>query len=106
MSLRQAIAEAEGAGGWKPAGTVRQPRAPATIQPAAARPAYSAGLTDREVEVLHLLAHGLTNAQIAAQLIISPHTVHVHLRAIFGKLGVSSRTAAARFAIDHHLVAP
>ena len=55
-----------------------------------------AGLTVREVEVLTLLAEGLSNGDIAERLVISPRTVHAHLRSIFGKLGVSSRTAALR----------
>jgi predicted ATPase/DNA-binding NarL/FixJ family response regulator len=61
-------------------------------------------LTEREREVLRLLAQGLTNPQIAEQLIISPRTVHAHLRAIYGKLEVSSRSAATRFAVEHGLV--
>jgi predicted ATPase/DNA-binding CsgD family transcriptional regulator len=60
-------------------------------------------LTGREVEVLRLLAAGLTNAQIAERLVVSPTTVNAHLRNIYGKLGVTSRLAAARFALDHGL---
>jgi DNA-binding NarL/FixJ family response regulator len=56
----------------------------------------SAGLTSREIDVLHLVADGLTNAEIAERLVLSERTVHAHLRSIFDKLGVSSRTAAAR----------
>jgi DNA-binding NarL/FixJ family response regulator len=56
------------------------------------------------VEVLRLLAQGLTDAQIAAQLIISPRTVNTHLKAIYGKMQVSSRVAATRYAIDQHLI--
>ncbi len=63
-----------------------------------------AGLTKREAEVLRLIARGLTNAQIAEQLVISPVTVNSYLRSIYGKLGVSSRTAAMRYAIDHNLI--
>jgi DNA-binding NarL/FixJ family response regulator/Tfp pilus assembly protein PilF len=62
------------------------------------------GLTAREVEVLRLLAQGLTNPQIAEQLIISPQTVHAHLRSMYSKLGVTTRSAATRFAVDHHIV--
>jgi predicted ATPase/DNA-binding CsgD family transcriptional regulator len=65
---------------------------------------YAAGLTAREVEVLRLLAQGLTYAQIADNLVISRRTVNTHVTSIFGKLDVSSRAAATRFAIDHHLV--
>ena len=65
--------------------------------------ALPAGLTEREADILRLLAQGLTYAQIAQQLIISPHTVNAHLRTIYGKLGVTSRAAATRFAVAHHL---
>ncbi len=67
-------------------------------------PAYPAGLSAREVEVLRLVAQGLTDIQIAEQLIISPRTVTTHLTSIYNKLGVASRTAATRFAIERHLV--
>ena len=63
-----------------------------------------AGLTSREVEVLRLVAQGLTNDEVAERLIISPRTVAKHLEAIYGKLAVTSRTAAARFATTHQLV--
>ena len=65
---------------------------------------YPASLTAREVEVLRLLAQGMTNEQIAKQLVISPRTVNTHLTSIFGKIGVSTRSAATRYAIDHHLI--
>jgi DNA-binding NarL/FixJ family response regulator len=61
------------------------------------------GLTSREVEVLRLVAQGLTNEQVANQLIISPRTVDTHLTSIYGKIGVSSRSAATRYAMEHHL---
>ncbi|HEX6739725.1 MAG TPA: LuxR C-terminal-related transcriptional regulator, partial [Vicinamibacteria bacterium] len=54
-------------------------------------------------EVLTLVAAGLTDAQVAERLFVSQHTVSTHLRAIYGKLGVSSRSAATRFALEHHL---
>ncbi|MGZ3618125.1 MAG: LuxR C-terminal-related transcriptional regulator [Ktedonobacteraceae bacterium] len=62
------------------------------------------GLTTREVEVLRLVACGLTNAQVAEQLVISPRTVNSHLITIYSKIGVSSRSAATRYAIEHKLV--
>src|SRR6266511_2359098 len=68
------------------------------------RGAYPAGLTSREVEVLRLVAQGLTYTQIAERLVISPRTVNHHLTAIYSKLGVSSRHNAMRFALDHDLV--
>jgi DNA-binding NarL/FixJ family response regulator len=61
------------------------------------------GLTAREVEVLRWVASGLSNSEIAAALVISEHTVARHLQNIFGKLGVSTRTAAAAYAFEHHL---
>jgi DNA-binding NarL/FixJ family response regulator len=61
------------------------------------------GLTPREVEVLRLLARGLTNAQIAEELVVSLLTVKAHLRSIYSKLGVASRSAATRYALEHHL---
>ncbi len=67
-------------------------------------PRYPAGLTDREVEVLRLVARGLTDAQVAEELFLSRRTVNAHLRAIYGKLEVNSRAAATRFAIQHDLI--
>jgi DNA-binding NarL/FixJ family response regulator len=67
-------------------------------------PLVPGGLSRREVEVLQLVAEGLTNAQIAERLFLSPKTVSSHLVSIFGKLGVTSRTSATRFAIEHGLV--
>jgi DNA-binding CsgD family transcriptional regulator len=61
-------------------------------------------LTEREVEVLKLVAEGLTNAQIAEQLVLSPLTVNAHLRSIFNKLNVNTRTAAAHQAMELGLV--
>jgi predicted ATPase/DNA-binding CsgD family transcriptional regulator len=67
-------------------------------------PPVPAGLTAREVEVLRLLTQGLTSAQIADQLIISVLTVNGHIRSIYSKLGVTSRSAATRYALEHKLV--
>jgi predicted ATPase/DNA-binding CsgD family transcriptional regulator len=64
---------------------------------------YPAGLSARELEVLKLVARGLTNARIARDLFISPNTVNRHLNSIYHKLGVSSRVAATRFASEHDL---
>jgi DNA-binding CsgD family transcriptional regulator len=62
------------------------------------------GLSARELEVLRLLASGRTNRAIAAELVVSEHTVARHVQNIFRKLGVSSRTAATAFAFEHGLV--
>ncbi len=69
----------------------------------ASPPTYPDGLTAREVEVLRLLAGGLTDIQIAEKLILSPRTVHAHISSIYNKLGVTSRSTATRYAIEHHL---
>lgn len=74
------------------------------VEPAAPSSPYPAGLTAREVEVLRLVATGLTDAQVAEKLFISLRTVNAHLRSIYAKLGVSSRTAATRYAVEHELV--
>jgi ATP/maltotriose-dependent transcriptional regulator MalT len=78
--------------------------APSPVSPEQARPTYPADLTPREVEVLRLVAQGLTNAQIAAQLVLSLHTVNNHVRSILSKLGVASRSGATRFAFEHRLL--
>jgi DNA-binding NarL/FixJ family response regulator len=57
------------------------------------------GVTRRERDVLGLLAEGLTNRQIAAELVVSEHTVHRHVANILRKLDLPSRTAAAAHAI-------
>ena len=62
------------------------------------------GLSERELEVLRLVAAGKTNREIASALVVSQHTVARHVQNIFGKLGVSSRTAATAFAFEHELV--
>jgi predicted ATPase/DNA-binding CsgD family transcriptional regulator len=64
---------------------------------------HPAGLTAREGEVLRLVARGLTDAQVAEQLVISLRTVTTHLTSIYNKLGVSSRVAATRFALEHQM---
>ena len=63
-----------------------------------------AGLTQRELEILRLLARGKTNRGIAQELVISERTVASHVSHIFTKLGVTSRSAATAYAYDHDLV--
>jgi DNA-binding CsgD family transcriptional regulator len=74
-----------------------------TISPAKT-PTYPDGLTAREVEVLRLVAQGLSNVQVAEQLVISPRTVNTHLTSIYGKILATSRSAATRYAIEHELI--
>jgi HD-GYP domain-containing protein (c-di-GMP phosphodiesterase class II) len=63
-----------------------------------------AGLTQREVEVLRLLARGLSNKQIGEQLVISPKTVANHVEHIYAKIGASTRARASLFAMQHGLL--
>ena len=70
----------------------------------AARATPAGGLSAREVEVLALVAAGKTNQQIAAELVLSEHTVRRHLQNIFTKLDLSNRAAATAYAYEHHLV--
>jgi HD-GYP domain-containing protein (c-di-GMP phosphodiesterase class II) len=63
-----------------------------------------AGLTAREVEVLRLLARGMSNKQIATQLVITPKTAANHVEHIYTKIGASSRTTASLFAMQHGLL--
>ena len=72
-------------------------------QPSAIRPA---GLSERECEVLVLLARGLATKQVARQLGISPKTCDHHIQSIYGKAGVSTRAGATLFALDHGLLGP
>ncbi len=65
---------------------------------------WPAGLTDREVDVLRLLARGNSNKEIAAALHISEATVHTHLINVYGKVGVKTRSGATLFALEHDLV--
>ncbi len=76
---------------------------PPASPPAKPTPSYPDGLSAREVEVLRLLAQGLTDVQIAEQLVISPRTVNNHLTSIYSKIQVSSRAAATRYAMEHRL---
>ncbi len=73
--------------------------------PAAALPRLPAGLTERELDVLRLLAAGYTKREIASDLVISPSTVHTHTVHIYAKCGVSTRAALAMFAMRHGLAA-
>ncbi len=65
---------------------------------------WPAGLTTREVEILRLLARGMTNRQIADELVISPKTASTHVEHIYTKLGVNNRALASLFAAKHGLI--
>lgn len=68
--------------------------------------ARPAGLSEREVDVLRLLARGSSNAEIAQELVVSRRTAEHHVQHIYGKIGVSTRAAAALFAMRHGLFTP
>jgi DNA-binding NarL/FixJ family response regulator len=93
--------------------TVLDPRVHDLLLQAASAPARPAakeapwpppdGLTQREVEILSLIARGLTNPEIAAQLFLSNHTIKTHINRIFAKTGSLDRAAAIGYAHRHHL---
>jgi predicted ATPase/serine/threonine protein kinase/DNA-binding CsgD family transcriptional regulator len=106
ISAKEALANAEqvlavlGRAALLPLTLQKQPPMTLTKQ----KPIYPAGLTAREVEVLRLVAQGLTYARVAEQLVITPRTVNFHLTSIYRKIQVTSRSAATRYAIEHQLV--
>jgi len=80
---------------------------PPGVELAVAEASVPAGLehlTPRQIEVLRLVARGMTNNEVAEALFLSRRTVHAHLRSIFHKLGVGHRSAATRYAIQHGLL--
>jgi HD-GYP domain-containing protein (c-di-GMP phosphodiesterase class II) len=92
---------AEATAGWLCGEAVEAVLAVAGHRPA--RRAYPCELTEREVEVLRLLARGLTNKEIAARLVVSPRTVQHHVAHIYPKIGRRTRAGAAMFAMEHGL---
>jgi HD-GYP domain-containing protein (c-di-GMP phosphodiesterase class II) len=100
-ATRTLVAGAE-AGRFDPDMVVAVAEAAGQEPPQVRRPA---GLTEREVEVLGLVARGRATKQIAASLDISTKTADRHIQNIYGKIGVSSRAAAALYAAEHGLVA-
>ncbi len=98
MSPEQALA-------MRPPTNVSTPVLDSSVAPPSSKLVTSiAKLTTREVEVLRLLAQGWTDAQIAEHMVISPRTVNRHTTSLYSKLGVSSRAAATRYAIEHHVL--
>jgi predicted ATPase/DNA-binding CsgD family transcriptional regulator len=107
-SARQMTPEEAIAYGWDAEPVAVPVVAPAlpSFSEAQSRPqaTYPAGLTPREVEVLRLVASGLTNIEAADKLTVSRHTINMHLRSIYSKLAVTSRLAATRIAIAEGIV--
>lgn len=87
----QALAHELGAGATAPAASRRTSHQPA-------------GLTDREVEILRMLARGMSRRDVAQALVVSEHTVRHHLEHIYTKIGVGTRVAATLFAVEHDLL--
>jgi DNA-binding NarL/FixJ family response regulator len=77
---------------------------PSPARSDASQRTYPAGLTGREVDVLRLVAVGLSDAETAERLFLSVRTVNAHLRSIYRKLGIRSRAAAGRFAEENGLL--
>jgi DNA-binding NarL/FixJ family response regulator len=65
---------------------------------------WPAGLSDREIDVLRLIARGRTNKEVAAALYLSAKTVGRHVENLYAKIGVNSRAGAAVFAMEHRLL--
>ncbi len=99
MLPEQALAAQGQAPGARPSPAAETP---STKSPP--HPLIPDGLTAREVEVLRLAAQGLTDAQIAEKLVITRRTVNWYLTSIYSKIHVSSRAAATRYALEHHLI--
>jgi DNA-binding CsgD family transcriptional regulator len=100
-SARNALGEERFAAEWARGRTMPVTRTVGLARPRS--PGHPAGLTPREVEVLRLVASGLTDAQVAERLVLSVRTVHSHVRSIYRKLGVSSRTGATDYALREGL---
>jgi len=79
------------------------PKAQAVRDAPDLQPGAALGLTPREIDVLRLIAQGMTDAEVAERLFLSPRTVSTHLTSIYTKLNVSSRAAATRIAMEHNL---
>jgi DNA-binding NarL/FixJ family response regulator len=86
-----------------PPGTREQPSGAALSAPAAPAAPLPDGLTQREAEILALIARGLTNPEIAARLFLSNHTVKTHISRIFAKTGSRDRAAAIGYAHRHNI---
>jgi DNA-binding NarL/FixJ family response regulator len=71
-----------------------------------APPRSLAGMTPREIEVLRLIAAGLTAKEAARKLDISPKTADHHIQNVYSKIGVTTRAAAALYAVEHGLIRP
>jgi predicted ATPase/DNA-binding CsgD family transcriptional regulator len=103
--MHSTLGEARFAAAWEKGAQIPLADAVELIAPARRDAASDGadGLTGREVEVLAFVAEGLTDAEVAERLVVSIRTVHAHLRSIYRKLDVRSRSAATRYALEHGL---
>jgi DNA-binding NarL/FixJ family response regulator len=83
--------------------SVTQEGPPSITHQASTQHQVASDLTEREIEVLRLVAEGLTNKEIAERLVLSHRTVQAHLYSIFSKLDVTTRSAATRAALERGL---
>jgi HD-GYP domain-containing protein (c-di-GMP phosphodiesterase class II) len=100
----RAVLDAEVAAGRLDRSATTWVQAAAGGDPTTPRPSHPGGLTDREVEVLRLLAKGHTNRRVGDVLFISPKTVGRHVENIYAKIGVSTRAGAALYAMEQRLL--
>jgi HD-GYP domain-containing protein (c-di-GMP phosphodiesterase class II) len=98
------VLAAEARAGRLDADAVRAVLEAAGRPPAAIAQARPSGLTERQVEVLRLVARGLSNPQIAERLVISRRTAERHVQDVYARIGVATRAGAALFAMEHDLL--
>ena len=105
VEARSALGEARFTAAWEKGARTPLPATVELVAPARTDAGTDAaeGLTAREVEVLALVADGLTDAEVAERLVVSIRTVHAHLRSVYRKINVRSRSAATRYALEHGL---
>jgi DNA-binding NarL/FixJ family response regulator len=105
--LQRAVRVVAEGGAWlDPAVTGRVLKVYRSVAPPPAGGAGLAVLSGRELEVLTLIGRGLTNAEIAAELVVGEGTIKTHVNHLFAKLQLRDRAAAVVFAFDHDLVTP
>ncbi|HEX4745684.1 MAG TPA: tetratricopeptide repeat protein [Gaiellaceae bacterium] len=103
---RGVLGETRSAAAWEDGGRIPLSATIELVAPARANAGAGAAedLTSRELEVLALVADGLTDVEVAERLVVSIRTVHAHLRSIYRKIDVRSRSAATRYALEHGFV--